>query len=59
MFCCSKHGTKSSDEMLSEHANLVGQLLEKYGTSTMQNKNHGKNLMHKLMLEGRLTIKEI
>jgi hypothetical protein len=59
VFCCSKHGTKSSDEMLSEHANLVGQLLEKYGTSTMQNKNHGKNLMHKLMLEGRLTIKEI
>lgn len=59
VFCCSKYGAKSSEEILSEHANLVGQLLEKYGTSTMQNKNHGKNLMHKLMLEGRLTIKEI
>lgn len=59
VFCCSKYGAKSSEEILSEHANLVGKLLEKYGTSTMQNKNHGKNLMHKLMLEGRLTIKEI
>lgn len=58
VFCCSKYGNKSSEQILSEHADLVGRLLEKYGT-TMNNKNHGKNLMHKLMLEGRLTIKEI
>lgn len=58
VFCYSKYGTKTSGEILSEHVNLVGQLLEKYG-KTMNNSSHGKNLMHKLMLEGRLTIKEI
>ena len=29
-----------------------------YG-STMDNKDHGKNLMHKLLLEGRLSVKEL
>lgn len=57
-FCCSPYGEKSSQEILSEHAGLVANLLGKYG-KTMNNENHGRNLMHKLMLEGRLTIKEI
>nr|WP_245329641.1 AbiH family protein [Enterococcus alcedinis] len=58
VFCCSVYGERTSSEILSEHANLVGALLEQYGL-TMNNQNHGKNLMHKLLLEGRLTIKEI
>lgn len=57
-FCCSPYGEKSSQEILSEHAGLVANLLGKYG-KTMNNENHGRNLMHKLMLEGRLSLKEI
>lgn len=57
-FCCSPYGDKISQEILTEHAGLVANLLGKYG-KTMNNENHGRNLMHKLMLEGRLTIKEI
>lgn len=57
-FCCSPYGNKTSQEILTEHAGLVANLLGKYG-KTMNNENHGRNLMHKLMLEGRLTIKEI
>lgn len=58
VFCCSVYGERTSSEILSEHAYLVSRLLEQYGL-TMNNQNHGKNLMHKLLLEGRLTIKEI
>ena len=38
--------------------NNVTQLLNAYGL-TMDNQDHGKNLMHKLLLEGRLTVKEL
>ena len=36
----------------------VMHLLSSYGT-TLDNKDHGKNLVHKLLLEGRLIIKRI
>ena len=36
----------------------VIRLMRKYGES-MSNKNHGKNLLHKLLLEGRLKIEHI
>ena len=36
----------------------VTKLLSTYG-STPDNKDHGKNLMHKLLIEGRLSIKMI
>ncbi len=36
----------------------VTTLLKNYG-STMDNKNHGNNLLHKLLLEGRLKFEEI
>lgn len=36
----------------------VTRLLSSYG-ETMENKDHGKNLMHKLLLEGRLAVVEI
>ena len=37
-------------------ANSINDLLVNYG-ATMDNKDHGKNLMHKLLLEGRLIIR--
>ena len=42
----------------SEMMDKVINLLTAYGT-TLENKDHGKNLIHKLILEGRLTVQEI
>lgn len=42
----------------SEMMNKVINLLTAYG-ATLENKDHGKNLVHKLLLEGRLTVQEI
>ena len=39
-------------------ANSINNLLVDYG-ATMENKDHGKNLMHKLLLEGRLILRGI
>lgn len=36
----------------------ITKLIKKYG-DTMTNKDHGKNLLHKILLEGRLKIEEI
>lgn len=36
----------------------VANLLSTYG-STLDNKDHGKNLMHKLLIEGRLNVRTI
>lgn len=36
----------------------VSRLLAEYGR-TMDNVDHGKNLMHKLILEGRLSVLEL
>ena len=35
----------------------VNRLITAYGT-TLDNEDHGRNLLHKLLLEGRLTIKQ-
>ena len=42
----------------SEMMNKVINLLTAYGV-TLENKDHGKNLIHKLLLEGRLSVQEI
>ena len=42
----------------SEMMNKVINLLTAYG-ATLENKDHGKNLIHKLLLEGRLSVQEI
>ena len=42
----------------TEMVNKVINLLSKYG-GTLENRDHGKNLIHKLLLEGRLTVQEI
>ncbi len=39
-------------------ANSINNLVVDYG-ATMENKDHGKNLMHKLLLEGRLILRGI
>lgn len=57
-FCCSTYGDKTSVEVLSEMSILVGKLLSNYGP-TMGNENRAKNILHKLMLENRLHIREI
>ena len=37
-------------------ATRVAKLLAEYG-NTLDNENHGRNLMHKLMIEGRLEVR--
>lgn len=49
---------RTSKDLQEEQADLVTKLLEEYG-NTLTNKDHGKNLIHKLLLEQRLIITEI
>lgn len=52
------YDTKISLEIKKDFTNAVINLLNTYG-GTMVNKHHGKNLLHKLMLEERVFLKEI
>jgi hypothetical protein len=49
---------KDENELHAETVGAVTKLLVEYG-STLDNKDHGKNLMHKLLLEGRLEVKRL
>jgi hypothetical protein len=49
------HGDKPHAEQRREKADAVHKLLKAYGES-MSNKDQGDNLLHKLMLEGRVRI---
>lgn len=52
-------GTRVSDAEAGTDMNRkVARLLSTYG-STLDNKDHGKNLMHKLLIEGRLSVKTV
>ena len=52
-------GTRISDaEARADMSRKVAKLLSAYG-ATLDNKDHGKNLMHKLLIEGRLSVKTI
>lgn len=44
--------------VLEETISQVSKLIKKYG-ETLDNPDHGKNLLHKLSLEGRLQVKEL
>ncbi|KOY72152.1 AbiH family protein [Apilactobacillus kunkeei] len=59
-FYYSKHRKDSEypDRDMHKVENNVFSLLSKYG-ETLDNKNRGNNLMHKLLVEGRLVIKEL
>ncbi len=50
------YGNKTDLEVRTETLDRVINLLTAYG-ETLDNKDHGKNLIHKLLLEGRLSIK--
>lgn len=58
VFYYSLYPEKPEKEIKSDVATSVTKLIEKYG-DTFDNKHHGKNLLHKLLLEGRIKIKEI
>lgn len=63
VFLYKKYPNKS-DKTVDEQAiredlySRISHLLYEYG-STLDNKDHGKNLMHKLLLEQRLLIKDV
>jgi len=46
-------------KIIAENYHAVSKLLKHYGETFKSNPDHGKNLMHKLILEGRLTVKEL
>lgn len=48
----------SEEEVRADMVRRVARLLSTYG-QTLDNKDHGKNLMHKLLLEGRISVKRI
>lgn len=50
--------TVSEQAIREELYSRISHLLYEYG-STLDNKDHGKNLMHKLLLEQRLLIKDV
>lgn len=52
----SDNSERINNERRSRLANSINNLLLAYG-ATMDNSDHGKNLMHKLLLEGRLIIR--
>ena len=54
----SEDGEKNNNEWRERLANSINDLLVAYG-ATMDNADHGKNLMHKLLLEGRLIIRGV
>lgn len=54
----SEDGEKNNNEWREKLANSINDLLVAYG-ATMDNADHGKNLMHKLLLEGRLIIRGV
>lgn len=56
VFFTKPYGDKSEDEVRYEMMGKAIALLNAYG-GTLDNKDHGKNLIHKLLIEGRLQIK--
>jgi hypothetical protein len=46
---------EQADTIKAEQFNRIASLFQAYG-ETIDNKDHGKNLMHKLLLERRLQI---
>jgi hypothetical protein len=58
-FMYSLYGEKSNHSKIkSDQISAITRLLQDYG-KTMNNKDHGKNLIHKLLIENRLLIKKI
>ncbi|MDR1017724.1 MAG: bacteriophage abortive infection AbiH family protein [Lachnospiraceae bacterium] len=58
IFYYSVYSRGKEREIREKNKRSVHNLISVYG-STMDNKDHGKNLLHKLLLEGRVKIKEL
>lgn len=58
MFFWSDYKDKEKEQIHKNFVKGVTNLIEEYGT-TFSNKDHGRNLFTKLLLENRLTIEEI
>ena len=58
MFFWSDYKGKEKEQIHKDFVKGVTNLIEEYGT-TFSNKDHGRNLFTKLLLENRLTIEEI
>lgn len=58
MFFWSDYKDKEKEQIRKDCVKGVTNLIEEYGT-TFSNKDHGRNLFTKLLLENRLTIEEI
>jgi hypothetical protein len=50
--------SKYAEDAREKQMLAIARLLSAYG-KTLDNRDHGKNLMHKLMIEGRLILKEL
>ncbi|TMT02328.1 hypothetical protein FD687_02410 [Apilactobacillus kunkeei] len=57
-FGFSVHNNHTLIESREKQSNRVSKLINKYG-ETLDNKDHAKNLLHKLLIENRLNIVEI
>ena len=58
IFFYRAHGDTDTNAAKKDMMQKVVRLLNSYG-ATLDNKDHGKNLIHKLQLEGRLSVKEL
>ena len=58
VFKYSIYDEKERSKIAGRTFSAVTKLLQNYG-GTMSNTNHGKNLVHKLLLEGRIILEEI
>lgn len=56
-FYFSTYGGKSEAEIKREESDKVYKLITAYATETLGDNGKGKNLLHKLLLEGRIQIK--
>ncbi|MCL1950297.1 MAG: bacteriophage abortive infection AbiH family protein [Turicibacter sp.] len=58
IFYYNNYNSNQARDILENQQKAVHQLIQIYGT-TLDNEDHGSNLLHKLLLEGRLEIKEL
>lgn len=58
IFYLKKYDIRKTYEYLHEQSKMIVHLIEKYG-ETMDNQNHGKNLLTRLEMTKRIFIKEI
>lgn len=57
-FCYSEYDEEDKSFEYNQLISRITKLINKYG-ETLENKDHGKNLLNKLMLEGRIKVREI